>query len=309
MSKITNTVNKAIQKIKLSQNRFITNVGLRVLSHGKNFKDILVHKNICYGKFKLQKFDLIAPKNIQNEKLPIVFYIHGGAWCAGDKFGYTNYCKKLASNRYAIVNVNYRLMPKVSVRTCVADVIKAMDYFITNSAQIIKNVNLSFAPDFDNVYLVGDSAGAHIVSLIAAKKSSGKLKLKCNISAVGLYYGVYAFENISHDPSAIMTNLDKYWKSIYKNTVPVYKSISTTNFVTAKFPPTFMTSGEIDKLHFQSEVFYRLLKYNHVKVKYLSFDKSRQDARHAFLNAPLLKSAKEAFAEIVSFFKENKYIK
>ena len=109
-------------------------------------------------------------------------------------------------------------MPKVSVRTCVADVIKAIDYFTESTSQILNDAGLSCNADLNNVYLIGDSAGAHIASLIAAKATCGELKLKCNISALGLYYGVYAFENISHDPSPIMTGLDKYWKSIYVNT-------------------------------------------------------------------------------------------
>ena len=306
MSKITKKVNETVQKIKLKQNKLVTNLGLHVFSHGKKLNDVAVYKNIDYGKFKLQRFDFLAPKNTKSTTLPVIFYIHGGAWCGGDKFGYTKYCKRLAENDYLVVNINYRLMPKVSVRTCVADVIKAIDYFTENTSQILNDAGLSCNADLNNVYLIGDSAGAHIASLIAAKATCGELKLKCNISALGLYYGVYAFENISHDPSPIMTGLDKYWKSIYVNTQPIYKSISTVNYITDKFPPTFMTSGEIDKLHFQSEILCRMLKYNGVKVKYLSFDKSRQDARHAFLNAPLLSSAKEAFACLTKFFKQNK---
>lgn len=306
MSKVTNYVNKAIQRIKLSQNRALTNFGLRVFTHNKKFKDVTIKKDIPYGQSKLQKYDMIAPNNFLDEKIPVVFYVHGGSWCGGDKYGYTMFCKKLVKKGYIAVNLNYRLMPKVSIRTCIADCIKAIKHFYQNHTEILKSENLKITADFENVYFVGDSAGAHIVSLIAAKKTAGKLRLKMNISALGLYYGVYNFENISHDPSPIMTDLDKYWKSIYSDTSDLYKEMSTTNFVTEKFPATFMTSGEIDKLHFQSEVMYRLLKYNKVKVEYLSFEKYRQDARHAFLNAPFLPSAKEAFSNLTKFFKENK---
>jgi acetyl esterase/lipase len=306
MSKVSNYVNRAIQRIKLSQNKALTNFGLLVFTHNKNLKNICIKKDISYGTSKLQKYDLIYPNNCEDEKLPIAIYVHGGSWCGGDKYGYTMFCEKLTKKRYITININYRLMPKVSIRTCIADCIKAIKHFSVNYLHIFKTENINAKPDFDNVYLVGDSAGAHIVSLIAAKKTCGKLRLKMNISALGLYYGVYNFENISHDPSPIMTDLDKYWKSIYNNTKELYKEISTTNYVTSNFPATFMTSGKIDKLHFQSEIMYRLLKYSNVKIEYLSFEKSRQDGRHAFLNAPFLPSAKEAFSKLTKFLEENK---
>ena len=304
MSKITQNINKQVQKFKLAQNKNLTKLGLRVFTHYKKVKDVLVKKNICYGANKLQKFDIIFPKTEDITNLPVVFYVHGGSWCGGDKYGYTSFCKKLASYGYVVVNLNYRLMPKVSIRTCVADCIKAINFFEENSNSLLFQYNLQ--ADFEKVFMVGDSAGAHLVSLISAKQTCGKLKLPICVKALGLYYGVFNFENIWRDPSPIMTNLDAYWKSICPDTTKLYKDISTTTFVTAKFPPTFMTSGEIDKLHFQSEVLYRLLKYNNVEVKYLSFEKNRQDARHAFLNAPMLKSAKQAFANLIDFFERHR---
>ena len=304
MSKLYNTLNKKLQSFKLAQNKNITRLGLRAFTHYKNVKNVLVKKNISYGKNKLQKFDVIYPKVDNKNICPVVFYVHGGSWCGGDKYGYTSYCKSLSSYGYIVVNINYRLMPKVSVRTCVADCILAMKYFNNNCSNILQNSNLQTA--FNNVFMIGDSAGAHLVSLISAKITCDKLKLPFNVKALGLYYGVYNFENISYDPSPIMVNMDAFWKSIYCDTKKLYKEISTTTYVTDKFPPTFMTSGEIDKLHFQSEVLYRLLKYNKVEVEYLSFNKKRQDARHAFLNAPFLDSAKEAFRMLVEFFDKHK---
>ena len=299
-------INQKIQRIKLSQSKAITSLGLAVFTHNKKDGDVIFKKNIAYGKNRLQKFDLICPKNSQNTSLPVVFYVHGGSWCGGDKYGYTMFCKNIAKQGYVVANINYRLMPKVSIKTCVADCVKAIRYLMTNQPKITTDLSIDSLIDFDNVFLIGDSAGAHIVSLIAGKQTSGKIKLKINIKALGLYYGVFDFNGISHDPSPIMTDLDAYWKSIYPSTAELYKSISPTTYVTNKFPPTFMTSGEIDRLHFQSEVMFRLLKYSNVEVEYLSFEKSRQDARHAFLNAPFLRSAKEAFEHLSKFLEKHK---
>ena len=304
MSKILRSVNRSYQKLKLAESKALTDFGLRVFTHNKKMKNIILKKNISYGTSKYQKFDLMYPMNFDAQNLPIIFYVHGGSWCGGDKYGYTMFCQNLSKLGYVVVNINYRLMPKVSVRTCVADVIKAIRFSTKNLNNILKKEKCKLSANFDKVFLVGDSAGAHIVSLIAAKQTSRKLRLKINITGLGLYYGVYNFENIEHDPSPIMTDLDKYWKSVCGDTKKLYKEISTTTYITPNFPETFMTSGEIDKLHFQSQVFSKLLKRNNIKLHYLNFKKSRQDARHAFLNAPFLKSAKEAFAMLADIFEK-----
>ena len=304
MSKILKSVNRSYHKLKLAENKALTSFGLRVFTHNRKLKDVLIKKDVAYGTSKLQKFDIIYPTNFKNQKLPVVFYVHGGSWCGGDKYGYTMFCQRLAKHGYIVVNINYRLMPKVSVRTCIADTIKAIRYSIHKLNNILKKEKINISTNFEKVFMVGDSAGAHIVSLIAAKQTAKKMRLNIKIAGLGLYYGVYNFENISHDPSPIMTDLDKYWKSIYDDPSKIYKEISTTTYITPNFPETFMTSGEIDKLHFQSQVFSKLLKRNDIKLHYLSFKKSRQDARHAFLNVSFLSSAKEAFAMLIETFEK-----
>ena len=262
--KIVKVINKQIERIKLRYSKALTSLGLKIFTHNKKIENVDIKKDIPYGTNKLQKFDIIYPQKTTRKKLPVCFYVHGGSWCGGDKYGYNNFCGNLAKQEYIVVNINYRLMPKVSIKTCVADCIKAIRYFEQNCDSLLAELKLKYKLNFDDVYLLGDSAGAHIVSLIAAKQTSGKLKLKIKISALALYYGVYNFESIAHDPSPIMTDLDKYWKSVYEDPSQLYREISTTTYVTEKFPPTFMTSGEIDKLHFQSEIMAHLFKYNNI---------------------------------------------
>lgn len=295
-------INQRIQRFKLAQNKVLTDLGLFVFTRNRKHKDICTKKNIEYGSDNLQKYDISCQTNLNGKKLPVVFYFHGGAWCGGDKYGYTNFCEKLAQFGYVVVNVNYRLMPKVEVETCIDDCILAIEHFKKNCKEIFCDAGLNCDANFENTFFVGDSAGAHIASLLAGKICCKKIKLGIKVLAVGLYYGVFNFENISNDPSPIMVDLDAYWRSIYKDTAPLYKRISPTTYVTKDFPPTFMTSGEIDKLHFQSEVMARLLGYNGIRLDYLSFAKERQDGRHAFLNVPFLPSAKEAFERLRKFF-------
>ncbi|MBQ8431195.1 MAG: alpha/beta hydrolase fold domain-containing protein [Clostridia bacterium] len=303
MEKLKKAIKKRYSLFKLTGNKHLTSLGLNVFTPRWKLKTVGMQKNIPYGLNKLQKFDLIVPKE-KIDHCPVVFYIHGGAWCGGDKFGYNHFCSRVAEQGFIVVNMNYRLMPKVGAKTCVKDCINAIKYFEKNGTKLVEKLNENLKPDFNNCFLVGDSAGAHISSLITAKNTSHKLKLKINISALGLYYGVYTFENMKHEPSLILRDLDKYWKIAEPNTKKFYKDMSTTTYFTNNFPPCFLTAGEMDKIHSQSVYFTNLLKQNNIECEFLSFDKSRQDGRHAFLNVHTLKSSKEAFNGLINFFKK-----
>jgi acetyl esterase/lipase len=299
MAKLKDEINAKFQKVKLAYHKSVTDVALKLVTHTKKHPDVEMQKDISYGTNKFQRYDVMYPKNI-TKALPVVFYVHGGAWCSGDKYGYTNYCSKLSRKGYVVVNIDYRLMPKVSIKTTVADCIKAIRHFVNNSEQIMQNGSA----DFGKTFMIGDSAGAHIVSLIAGKISSKKLKLKINVIGLGLYYGVFDFNNLDIDPSPILRDLNGYWKSAETETKELYKEISTTTYVTKNYPPCFITTGEVDKLHYQSDLFMRLITSYGIECDYLSFDKTRLDGKHAFLNAPILKTAKEAFKRVSEFFEK-----
>ena len=306
MAKIKEFIDEKYQGLKLAYSKGLTSLGLKLVTRNKKVKGICVQKNIEYGTDKRQKYDLIYRNYDKPTKVPLIFYVHGGSWCGGDKYGYTMYCSKFAKQDYAIVNINYRLMPKVGIRTVILDCINAMKHFTKNSKKIFRILNKNISIDFDHAFMIGDSAGAHIISLIAGRKNLNQLKLNFNISALGLYYGVFDFRDIEHDPSPIMTDLDKYWKTCEKGRKKLYKDMSSTLFVTSTYPPCFVTSGEIDKLHHQTELMVEALKQNNVDFDYLSFAKNRFDGSHAFLNVLKFKSSIEAFEHISNFFNKHR---
>lgn len=293
---------KVHAKSKLVLNKVITNTGLFIFTHNRKSKKTIRVKNIFYGKYSLQKFDVIAP--IGEGTLPVVFYFHGGGWSAGDKYGYTSFCQSLTEKKYIVCNVDYRLLPKVSVKDCINDCMLAIKFFAKKHKRILKDAGIRATPNFQNTYLVGDSAGAHLSSLIAGYLTTNHKKLPIHVSALGLYYGVFDFEHLDSDPSPIMQDLNKYWLIAEKKPRELYQKISSTNYVSKNFPPCFLTSGAVDKLHLQTETFVNVLMEHNVEYHYLNFKKSRKDAEHAFLNAKFLPSAKQAFKELTEFFEK-----
>jgi len=103
--------------------------------------------------------DVYRPKN-ETGRLPVIVSVHGGGWVYGNKEVYQHYCMNLSQRGFAVVNFNYRLAPKAKFMTIMDDVNSAFKWVIDNADQ--------YGMDADNIFAVGDSAGAHLLGVYAA---------------------------------------------------------------------------------------------------------------------------------------------
>src|SRR3954467_1905886 len=76
-----------------------------------------IKRNIPYADpaHERQVLDVYAPPNAKN--LPVVFWIHGGGWQAGDKSSVQMKPKAFVDKRFVFVSTNYRLLPSVDMAT------------------------------------------------------------------------------------------------------------------------------------------------------------------------------------------------
>src|SRR5438874_8240868 len=84
-----------------------------------------VKRNIPYADpaHERQKLDVYSPPNAKN--LPVVFWIHGGGWQAGDKSDVKLKPQIFVDKGFVFVSINYRMLPKVDMGTLTRDVAKA----------------------------------------------------------------------------------------------------------------------------------------------------------------------------------------
>ncbi len=106
----------------------------------------------------LTSLDIHVPKNASNA--PVVVFVHGGSWAFGDKFLYnSNKLPYLVSLGYVVVSANYRLSSDtVRHPSHVNDVATALAWIVDNIER--------YGGDPGGIYLMGHSAGAHLVSLL-----------------------------------------------------------------------------------------------------------------------------------------------
>ncbi|MGL4552291.1 MAG: subclass B3 metallo-beta-lactamase [Gemmataceae bacterium] len=103
-----------------------------------------------------QVLDVSAPKEAKG--LPVVFWIHGGGWQAGDKAGVQLKPRLFVDRGYVFVSTNYRLLPGVDMGTIVRDVAKSLRWVHGHVAE--------FGGDPERLYVMGHSAGAQLAALI-----------------------------------------------------------------------------------------------------------------------------------------------
>ncbi|GAB4851938.1 hypothetical protein Ancab_039307 [Ancistrocladus abbreviatus] len=114
---------------------------------------------------------LFLPPN-PTHKLPLLIYIHGGAFCLQSAFSSTfhHYVSSLALEANAIaVSVDYRLAPEHPIPACYEDSWSVIQWVFSHANADGPESWLNRHADFSGVFLAGDSAGSNIAHDMAIR--------------------------------------------------------------------------------------------------------------------------------------------
>ena len=262
-------------------------------SFNEKINSILEVNNISYGKDKNNILDIYY-KNDLNDAKTIIF-VHGGGWCSYNKDFYRTPLKRISNMNTVVFNCNYALAPEHDIDDMEKDIFKILDYVVENTSK--------YGGSNKKIILMGDSAGAHLVSLVTSKLFMNKYddnKYKNNIIGLGLFYGVY---NLYDAKNSKFPNIKTFINSIIdvNSSKENMDKISPIYYITKELPKVFITSGEYDRLHKESVNYYNALIKKHVKVEKLFFKKDVISARHSFLNYNYSKACKESLKKFNEF--------
>jgi arylformamidase len=116
-----------------------------------------VTRDIPYGTASpRQVLDVYAPDDAK--KLPVVFWIHGGGWQAGDKTMVALKPKAFMEAGLVFVTTSYRLLPNVDMATLTKDVADALGWVYKNIA--------TYGGDPARLLVMGHSAGGQLAALL-----------------------------------------------------------------------------------------------------------------------------------------------
>lgn len=108
------------------------------------------------AKDKLQSLDVHAPS--QGEKHPVIVWIHGGGWKAGDKGSLQKKSQAFVEKGFVLVSLNYRFIPAVTLKDMMGDLAKGVRWVRDHVAE--------HRGDPERLVIMGHSAGAHLAALL-----------------------------------------------------------------------------------------------------------------------------------------------
>lgn len=211
-----------------------------------------------------QKLDLYLPKTRMDDKpLPVVVFIHGGAWQAGDKRGgFGTVAPLVESGEYAGVSVGYRLTGEAIWPAQIHDCKAAIRWLRANA----KKYNL----DPDKIGVTGTSAGGHLVAMLGTsgdvKELEGKLgehlsessRVTCVVDQFGPT-DLLAMGGSHNNPNSPESKLVG---GAVQETQKVAREASATTHVSKDDPPFMLLHGTNDNVvpFNQSELLHEALR-------------------------------------------------
>lgn len=263
--------------------------------------DIIRYDDIAYGDAPLQVLDVYRPKDAEGKILPVLVNIHGGGWVYGTKEVYQFYCMSLAEKGFAVVNFSYRLAPEDKYPACMEDIETVFNWIVDNKEK--------YGFDVDNLFAMGDSAGGHLASLYAGlltdEKASEKYAFKLPTSACpkALLLNCGKYE-MSHEDADNELMEDLFGKEDLEKKV---KSINVPDFITSKFPPSFIMTASYDFLNEQAVVLAKKLVEVKVPFELHVYGSMEEKLWHVFHCNMRLDAATVCNNEEINFIR--KYIK
>jgi acetyl esterase/lipase len=146
-----------------------------------------------------QVLDVYSPTGAK--KLPVVFWIHGGGWQAGDKKDVQLKPKVFTGRGFVFVSTNYRLLPSVDMGTLIRDVAKALGWTHEHAAE--------YGGDPHRIFVMGHSAGAQLAALLCTDERY----LRAEGVPLSDIKGCVPVDGDTYDVPAIIATAEARWKA------------------------------------------------------------------------------------------------
>lgn len=187
------------------------------------------HADIAYADGDRMKLDVYTPEALTGTA-PVVMFIYGGGWAAGDKFEYDFVGRAFAAHGYVAVIPDYRKYPEVVYPTFLSDNARAMKWIEDNIGR--------YGGDTSRFFLAGHSAGAYNSVMLGLDSSYlREFGVTMSIRAVAGISGPYNFYPFEYNEV----------RRTFGN-APNPEGTQPVNLVTPNAPPMLLASGTSDPI-------------------------------------------------------------
>jgi acetyl esterase/lipase len=268
----------------------------------KNSNDI--EKDMCL-------LDICLPRE-REKPLPVIVSIHGGGWVYGNKEAYQFYCMHLAQYGFAIINFNYRLAPKNKFPAALEDVNRLFLW--------LKDSGSLYDLDLDNLFVVGDSAGAQLAcqygAIITNTDYAALFPFETpdiTIKAMGLNSGVFHPVERVKKLDGNMKNIDAMVNRGIKDVMLDYLGKDILRYenemdfqsnINEHFPPVFIANSVNDIVAGNKPEFVRRMEDVGVHYIYKEYGHGNLTLGHVFNLDIKRKEARALNKEQMEFFRQ-----
>jgi len=155
---------------------------------------------------------------------PVMIFVHGGAWSLGDKSQVDLKPKFFVQSGFIFVSVNYRLSPAYPFPAQAEDVASAVAWVHANIAK--------HGGDPAKIFLMGHSAGAHLVALVATDAHF----LQAEGSDLNVFKAVIPLDTQAYDLTEVIGDSPqetKIYTSVFGTDPSGWMSASPIHYVSA----------------------------------------------------------------------------
>jgi acetyl esterase/lipase len=258
------------------------------LQEQEPYKNVKVTRDVKYGPADRNLLDVFAPEGNAGGARPVLIFVHGGAFTAGNKRGpgspfYDNVVLMAARGGIVGVNMTYRLAPANPWPAAGEDLKAAVRWVIDNIG--------AHGGDPKRIVIMGHSAGAvHVATYVAqpqfhAAEGSG-------LAGAILLSGVYDIGQAVGDPERAYFGTDASKYAERSSLAGLAKTKTPLMVVHAELdPPSFEQQANLlkDRACKESRCpeFKRLANHSHMSEIYAlnSKDTELSDLINAFVHA------------------------
>ena len=270
--------------------------------------DIIRIDDISYGPDPIWNLlDVYRPRTAEGP-LPVIIDVHGGGWVYGDKYVYQYYCMEMAQHGFAVVNFSYRLAPDNVFPAGMQDMDAVVRFVLSNADK--------YGFDLSHVYMVGDSAGAHMTvmySIMCTDKDYAKVlgvtpPDSFVPSAVVLNCGVYDICEMLKDngPSVMLLKpLVKDLLGVDELPDPLSPEqdalLCPVKYINSFFPESFVMTAPGDFLVRQPDFLLPVLEREGIKHTFRVYGSEQNKLHHVFHCEIRTPEAKQCIDEEMAF--------
>lgn len=211
----------------------------------------ILHGNIPYNNDRHKKhlLDIYLPHDVQG-KVPLVIWIHGGAWLSNDKYADLGYMKKtvaeILKGGLALASIDYRFSTEAAFPSQLLDCNRAISYLYDHADE--------YGLDTERIAVMGFSAGGHLASMVGLSKNHEQedffmpgTSKSFEIKAVVDFYGpadltLFPGADDPQSPEGLLIGAAPLERP------DLAKAASPVSYVDENDPPFLIIHGEKDEL-------------------------------------------------------------